>query len=365
VASIDDRIGEIEEEIQKTSYNKASQHHIGKLKAKLAQLREKQLKSSGKGGGSGFSVKKSGDATVVLVGYPSVGKSTLLNKLTNAESRVADFEFTTLTTIPGMMDYDGLKIQLLDLPGIISGAAGGKGRGKEVLSAARNANLCLILEDVIETERIQGILDELYNVGFRLNKKPVNVSIEKTVRGGVNVITTIKNPRLTHETVRSVLNAYGIHNANVTLNEDVNEDGLIDALSKNRIYVPMIIALNKIDQSNSKIIEARRRKFGVDCVVISAEKEIGLTELRKKMVEKLGLIRVYLKPQNRKPDYSEPMILPVGSTVGGLCNKMHSRMKFYFRYAMVWGKSVKHEGQRVGLTHKFADKDVVTIIKRS
>jgi ribosome-interacting GTPase 1 len=80
--------------------------------------------------------------------------------------------------------------------------------------------------------------------------------------------------------------------------------------------------------------------------------------------EKLAFIRVYLKPQNKKPDYDEPMILPAGSTIENLCEKMHTKMKNYFRYAMVWGNSVKHQGQRAGLTHKLSDRDVITIIKK-
>ena len=81
---------------------------------------------------AGFEVSKSGDARVGLVGFPSVGKSTLLSKLTGTDSEAAAYEFTTLTCIPGNVYLNGTKIQLLDLPGIIEGAAHGKGRGRQV-----------------------------------------------------------------------------------------------------------------------------------------------------------------------------------------------------------------------------------------
>ena len=78
------------------------------------------------GAGEGFEVQKYGDGRVALIGFPSVGKSSLLNLLTGTESEAAAYEFTTLTCIPGVVHYKGTKIQLLDLPGIIEGAAAGK-----------------------------------------------------------------------------------------------------------------------------------------------------------------------------------------------------------------------------------------------
>src|SRR3989344_7851950 len=134
----EERIRELEEELKKTPYNKATQHHIGLIKAQIAKLREKiEKKAAGRGATKGYTIKKTGDATVVLVGYPSVGKSTLLNKLTNAESKVASYEFTTLQVIPGLMEYKNAHIQVLDVPGVVKGAAAGTGRGKEGVSAMR------------------------------------------------------------------------------------------------------------------------------------------------------------------------------------------------------------------------------------
>mgnify|MGYP003993416231 FL=1 len=119
-----EKIKELEDELKKTKYNKKTQHHIGLTKAKLAQLKEKQI-SRGKGGkkGEGYSVRKAGDASVILIGFPSAGKSTLLNSVTGADSPVAEYEFTTLDVVPGMLEHKDAKIQILDVPGIVAGAA--------------------------------------------------------------------------------------------------------------------------------------------------------------------------------------------------------------------------------------------------
>src|SRR5690349_9446678 len=126
----EDQIAELEAQILKTQYNKATQHHIGLIKAKIAHLREKaEVRSKSGGPGEGYQVRKTGDGTVILLGFPSTGKSTLLNTLCGTKSEVAAYAFTTLTVIPGMLNYKHAKIQILDVPGIVQGASSGKGRG--------------------------------------------------------------------------------------------------------------------------------------------------------------------------------------------------------------------------------------------
>ena len=127
---------------------------MGLLKAKLARYRAQLLEPTGKSGakGEGFDVMKSGDARVALIGFPSVGKSTLLSTVTATESVVAAYEFTTLTCVPGVIKYEGAEIQLLDLPGIIEGAAQGKGRGRQVIAVARTADMVLMMLDAMKGE---------------------------------------------------------------------------------------------------------------------------------------------------------------------------------------------------------------------
>lgn len=137
--------------MDRTQKNKATGYHLGLLKAKLAKLKRQLIEPAGgkKGGatGEGFEVSKSGDARVGMIGFPSVGKSTLLTKLTGTFSKIAAYQFTTLTCVPGVLKHKGAKIQLLDLPGIIEGAKDGKGRGKQVIAVARTCNLIVIVLD--------------------------------------------------------------------------------------------------------------------------------------------------------------------------------------------------------------------------
>jgi small GTP-binding protein len=93
---------------------------------------------------------------VCLIGFPSVGKSTLLSKTTKTESVVGAYEFTTLTAIPGVLEYEGARIQLLDLPGIVQDAAKGRGRGRQVVSVAKTADLILITSELDAVHKFGG-----------------------------------------------------------------------------------------------------------------------------------------------------------------------------------------------------------------
>eukprot|EP01069_Polyplicarium_translucidae_P006014 Polyplicarium_translucidae@DN2892_c0_g1_i6.p1 len=182
-----ERIREIENEMARTQKNKATEYHMGRLKAQLAKLRSQLLEpTKGGGKGEGFEVGKQGDARVALIGFPSVGKSTLLSCLTGAKSEIASYEFTTLTCVPGVIEYNDAKVQLLDLPGIIEGASEGKGRGRQVISVAKSADLILMILDATKEDAQRIKLErELEAVGIRINQQPPQVSIRLKKAGGV------------------------------------------------------------------------------------------------------------------------------------------------------------------------------------
>jgi uncharacterized protein len=98
--------------------------------------------------------------------------------VTKTRSEVASYAFTTLTAIPGVLEYGGAEIQLLDLPGIIEGAAEGKGRGRQVISAAKTSDLILMVLDATKRAEQRALLEaELEAVGIRLNREPPYVNV--------------------------------------------------------------------------------------------------------------------------------------------------------------------------------------------
>ncbi|KAG6767245.1 hypothetical protein POTOM_028439 [Populus tomentosa] len=426
MATVMQKIKDIEDEMARTQKNKATAHHLGLLKAKLAKLRRELLEPSAKGGGGagqGFDVTKSGDARVGLVGFPSVGKSTLLNKLTGTFSEcyleasrltkvplqclnclqkrqfskaVASYEFTTLTCIPGVIVYKGAKIQLLDLPGIIEGAKDGKGRGRQgyqntddievtyecsqyvilwlpsvndsfsiaVISTARTCNCILIVLDAIKPITHKRLIEkELEGFGIRLNKEPPNLTFRKKDKGGINFTSTVANTHLDLDTVKAICSEYRMHNADITLRYDATADDLIDVIEGSRIYMPCIYVVNKIDQITLEELEILD-KLPHYCPV-SAHLEWNLDGLLDKVWEYLNLTRIYTKPKGMNPDYEDPVILSSKKrTVEDFCERIHKDMLKQFKYALVWGSSAKHKPQRVGKEHELEDEDVVQIIKK-
>lgn len=363
---IPEKIKAIQDEMARTQINKATEHHLGLLKAKIAKLKREQEENVAKKSGmksDGFDVRRTGDATVVFIGLPSVGKSTLLNKLTGAKSTVGAFQFTTLTVVPGMMNYRGANIQILDLPGIIKGASTGKGLGKRILSVARTADLVLLVLDVFQPYHEDVLVNELGNIGIRLNQLPPNITIEKAAMGGIAVAQQVKMTKISEKHLKDILHLYGVVSARVVIREDITSEQLSDFIAGNISYSKALTVLNKIDLVDKEFLKDLKTKIKSDVIEVSANADINIEALREKIYGKLKFIRIYMRPKGGETDYEEPLIAREGDSVEDVCNKLHRRMKREFRYGMVWGKSVKFGGQRVGLTHILQDEDVLTIIK--
>jgi len=367
---LEEEIEALEEEIAETPYNKSTEAHIGRLKAKLAEKREQlDAQQDSSSGGGGYAVQQTGDATVALVGFPSVGKSTLINALTNADSEVGAYDFTTLDVNPGMLDYRGANIQLLDVPGLIEGAAGGRGDGREVLSVIRTADLVVFMLSAFEIDQYDRLAEELYRNDIRLDTEPPSITVRKKGKDGIDVNASAELS-LDEATIKSVLREHGFVNATMTIRGDPDLDELVDGIMDNRVYLPSLTVVNKVDLIDSSYVSTMRdelREHGVDpeeAIFISAEKEKGLDGLVERLWEELGLIRIYMDKPGRGVDYEDPLILKEGDTLGDALHKLGGSFDERFRFARVSGPSAKHDDQQIGRDHELMDEDVLRIVAR-
>jgi ribosome-interacting GTPase 1 len=210
----------------------------------------------------------------------------------------------------------------------------------------------------------QIIEKELEGFGIRLNKEPPNIIIKKKDKGGLNVTNTVPLTKLDKDEIRAVMSEYRINSADISFRMDATVDDLIDALEiQQRKYIPAVYVLNKIDSFSIQELDLLNRV--PNAVPISSEQEWNLDDLLEVMWDRLNLVRVYTKPKGKLPDFSEPIVLRNGrSSVEDFCNSIHKSLVDDFKNAVVFGTSVKHQPQHVGLSHILEDEDVVTILKK-
>ncbi|KAJ5619051.1 hypothetical protein N7510_003035 [Penicillium lagena] len=388
MVNITEKIKEIEDEMRRTQKNKATEYHLGLLKGKLARLRAQLLEpaaGAGAGGGTGFDVSKSGDARVALVGFPSVGKSTFLSKITKTKSEAASYSFTTLTAIPGVLEYGGAEIQILDLPGIIEGAAEGKGRGRQVISAAKTSDLILMILDATKRAEQRALLEaELDAVGIRLNKEPPyvlslptlllgyadadmlrrNIYLKQKKAGGMKITFQTPPKNLDEKMIYNVLRDYKMLNCEVLVrDENATIDDFIDVIMKDhRKYIRCLYVYNKIDSVSLEFLDQLAREPYT--AVMSCELDLGVQEVVERIWKELRLMRLYTKRKGEEPGFDEALIVRSNSSIEDVCDQIHRTLKDTFKYALVWGASARHVPQRVGLSHVVADEDVVSIVAK-
>lgn len=168
----EEKIKALENLLSVSPSHKGAEKLRQELKTKISKLKSKQEKEkSAKRGGRSIAIKKEGAAQVTLVGLTNSGKSTIIQKFTNAKPQIAEYEFTTKTAEVAIMDYHGVKIQLVELPAIFTGYSYSS-MGPTYLSIARNSDLVVIIIDgLIDCEeQLKSIETEFLGVGVRLRK---------------------------------------------------------------------------------------------------------------------------------------------------------------------------------------------------
>ncbi len=335
--------------------------NLSKLKKEVEK--EKELKKGGSGGTS-FFVRKEGAAQVALAGLPNSGKSTILNKLTGKDVDIGHYAFTTVKPTPAMLQYKGIQIQLVDMPGLIEGVSLGKGMGGPLISAIRAVDAIVILVDlsVDPVKDLELILKELEAKGLRINKKVPNIEIQKIPTGGIEIIGENFLVECNSQDVKKILQEERVHNAIITIKEPVTLTDIFEVLDSSLEYKKAIIIGTKGDLPGSKEglekLEKHVKNFKV--IPVSAINNVNLDILPFEIFSILGIIRVYTRSPGREID-NEAMPMKIDSTALDAAKKVHKNLYKNFKFARVWGDSAKFDGQRVGPEHVLRDGDIIEI----
>lgn len=280
------------------------------LRRRLSQLRKDAISRKKGGRGDLYVVEKEGAAQIALVGFPNAGKSSLLARLTNANPVIADYPLSTLTPLPGMMPFEDIQFQLVDLPPI-----GNESTDGWVSGILRYADALLLVIDLTEDPDIQAelLIDQLARWNIHLKKNTEIRSVPDRIPAGIFKRTLIVANKI--------------------------DKGAYDA--------GFLQLKNKYDQLYR-------------CIAVSALKRENLEELKRAVFEVCGVIRAYSKPPGKEPDISKPFTIPEGSTILDLASFIHKDFLFHLKYARVWG-SAKFDGQRVEKNHILQDRDIVEL----
>lgn len=286
-------------------------HHKGTdklhadLRRKIAKLSEEAERKAATSRSS-YYIRKEGAGQVVLLGLPNSGKSRLLCATTEALTEVADYPFTTLEPVVGMMKFENVQIQLVDMPAVT-----GHDSRIWINNVARNADLIAIVVDLGSDPagQAEAILAELDGMGI------------VPAKGNIPAADFGVRPR------------------------------------------KMVIVGNKYDLEGGKLNYQKLQQQYSDqlfSLKISAEKGLHMDEFKKKIFYALDIIRVHTKNPGQKADLSDPMAMKKGSTVKDAAEAVHKDFRHKLKYALVWG-SGKFDGQRVSQTHVLQDNDIIEL----
>jgi ribosome-interacting GTPase 1 len=275
------------------------------LRRRLSKLRDESAKKKKSGRGDLYSVEKQGAAQAALIGFANSGKSSVIAAVTNAHPVIADFPMSTVMPLSGMMPYEDIQFQLVDLPPV-----GNESTDGWVSGIVRNGDIILIIIDLSEDPEVQAelLLEQLD--GWKI---PVIRKGDKAVE------KEFPAPR------------------------------------------PLIIVATKYDipvSKNNFNNLVRKYELRYPIVKFSAPEGEGVTALKEAVFASSGVIRVYSKEPGKKPDMKTPFTVPAGSNVLELAEIIHKDFVQHLKYACIWG-SGKFDGQRVQKDYILHDKDVV------
>jgi hypothetical protein len=303
--SVSEKIDALEEMLRVIPKHKGTDHMQADLKSRIAKLRKEGGKKAGKGGFS-YIIPREGAGQVALAGPPNGGKSSLVRALTHATPAVGDYPFTTREPVPGMMPFEDIAFQLIDLPPLSDQHV-----EPWVFDLVRYADLVWV---VLDGERALEGFDEVRrvlearNIGLYPAGTEPRYFTAAVQKKAIVVVTGLDKPVV-------------------------------------RDAVPVV----------EELLEGRWRVVGVSC-----HAGTGLEELARRTFAAFGIMRVYTKQPGKPRDDTAPFALPFGSTVGDLAERIHKDLLDTMTFARVWGTSA-FDGQAVQKDHVLAEGDIVEI----
>ncbi len=336
-----------------------------KLKERLLNLlgklqRVESVKSS-HGQQDPFHVKRQGDGQLCLIGLTNSGKSAIVYTLTSASTEVADYPFTTQVPIPGMLDYQGAFIQIVDTPPIVQDISKGEGAGGRLLHLLRITDALGIVIDLSQDpiEQMNTILMELSAGHISTIPRPLGTVFRARGKGGIKFSgQPISKEEQT--SARHILLDEGIHHAEIIIRVQFSRDELL-AQVKHEQPIPTFIIANKNDvpgaEEKLKIIKGSFDEFAV--IDVNFLDEMNFDKLEDKIIEILGLICVFLLDTPSQDSEQTTLVIPRSTTIGEIVEKSSPSRSSQFKYAKLWGNSVKHSGQEVGLNHIVEEDDLI------
>jgi ribosome-interacting GTPase 1 len=322
-----ERLEHLREMLRVIPKHKGTDHLQGDLKRRIKELDE-ELAGPKKGGarsGPALVTRPEGAAQIALVGAPNSGKSLLHDRLTGSGARSGPYPFTTQFPEPGMLRWEDVLFQLIDLPAISA-----EHPLPWLTSTLQSADACLLVVDLADPDCLQHVASVQ----------------EELARRRVTLMTRWPKDAASEAAPGA---------ATVPGEDDVFALQLPALLLANRADL-----LDHADTDLEVLEELEEPHF--PALLVSAQTGLGLGDLGEWLWRALGLVRVYTKAPGKPADNNRPFTLRAGEqSVADAARLVHRDMARTLKYARVWGRSVTADGQHVGRDHRLADGDVLEL----
>jgi ribosome-interacting GTPase 1 len=349
--------------------HKSNEHLRAQIRTKIATLKDQVSSQRGRNASpSPWSIEREGAAQVIILGPTNVGRSSLLRALTKARPPVAEYEFTTQRPIPGMLNYEDIQFQLIELPAPLPNPHGGYDIHPDGAELLRTCDGLILIVDLSSDPQLQlcSMTRALEDIRISIRKPSSRVEIvHEKGSGEIRVATSGSQISADPEEIQQLLRSYGIKNVLIRLYGNVTISDVEDAVLENvTLFKPSLIIGNKLDHVFTRKGSVNfGQELGGELPVIltSCLTGQGLEAVGQGVFRCLGLVRVYTKEPNESRPSDHPIVVREGATIKDLARSIHSHLAERYRYSRIWGPTSRFAGERVGLEHVLGDRDIVEI----